>query len=346
MATNAESRPAGPRTVLVPLLGLLLAALLAAAAFPGRASAHGGASAPNATSYLARVTRSPAGVQTAVVDGDLRMWLRAAPGETVVVRDYGGAPYLRFSRSGVAVNERSPMFYLNLSPPLRPPGNLRANAPPKWWTVSRSHEYTWNDGRLEALSAVALSPAASVGETYVGRWIVPIVVDGRATVVTGGLWHRANPSIAWFWPIVVLFACVLAAWRLRWPALEERIARVLAIGALAALAAGACGRQLYGRPFVSAWQLAALAVVLALVALALARTVLGRAGYFTYLLVAIAAIGGDFELIPTLLHGYVLMAEPAFLARTAAVLCAGCGAGLLVLAIRIGEAPDRAALAD
>jgi hypothetical protein len=277
-------------------------------------------------------------VKAAVVDGDLRLWIRVAADETVVVRDYSGAPYLRFSRAGVAVNERSAMFYLNSSPPLGPPNGLSASTRPKWSPVSRAQEYVWNDGRLDALSAIALSPAAaSARQAYVGRWVVPIVVDGHATAVTGGLWHASRPSIVWFWPIVVLFVCVLAAWRLRRPALDERLARALAIAALVAIGVGAWGRQLYGRPSVSTWQVVALGIVLALVVSGLTLALLRRVGFFTYVLISVAAIGGDFELIPTLLHGYVLMAEPAFLARAAAVLCAGCGAGLLVLAIRVGE---------
>ena len=41
-----------------------------------------------------------------------------------------------------------------------------------------------------------------------------------------------DPSIVWFWGIVVLVACVLAAWRVRRPALDRLVARVLAITAL------------------------------------------------------------------------------------------------------------------
>lgn len=37
-----------------------------------------------------------------------------------------------------------------------------------------------------------------------GRWKVPIVLDGRRSALSGGLWHANPPSIVWFWPIVVL----------------------------------------------------------------------------------------------------------------------------------------------
>ena len=79
------------------------------AAVPGVARAHGPV-APVATDYLARVTRAPAGLDAHVVDGYLRLWLRVRPRETVEVLDYLGAPYLRFSRSGVYVNRNSQMY--------------------------------------------------------------------------------------------------------------------------------------------------------------------------------------------------------------------------------------------
>ena len=66
------------------------------AAFPVWGGAHGPV-APIASSYLARVGRVAAGIDAKVIDGDLRMWLRVVPSETVVVLDYRGAPYLRFS---------------------------------------------------------------------------------------------------------------------------------------------------------------------------------------------------------------------------------------------------------
>ena len=91
-------------------------------------------------------------------------------------------------------------------------------------------------------------------------------------------WHHAdNPSIVWFWPIVVLLACVLAAWRLRRPELDARLARALGIVALIAVAGAGAARQLHGRPTVAAFATVELAVLLALVAWGLsARAVRGR----------------------------------------------------------------------
>jgi hypothetical protein len=53
--------------------------------------------------------------------------------------------------------------------------------------------------------------------------------------------------------------------------------------------------------------------------------------------VAFVAIWEGVELLPTLWNGFVLAAVPALLARIAAVLCLGCGAALLLLALRLSD---------
>jgi hypothetical protein len=212
-AAKSRVRALG-RVVALSVAGVVAIACL----FPAAAAAHGPI-APIASSYLARVGEAPAGLHAQVIDGDQRMWLRVDRGLTVVVLDYRGAPYLRFSTAGVDVNHNSSMYYLNQTPVgLTPPSNLTATTPPRWESVSGGDTYNWHDGRLHALASVALAP----GVSFVGRWRVPILVDGRREAITGGLWHADNPSLVWLWPIVVLLACVLAAWRLHRPSLDRR----------------------------------------------------------------------------------------------------------------------------
>jgi hypothetical protein len=333
---SSESKRRSQSTSRVRPRALALAAVLVTiGAFPGAAVAHGPI-APVASSYLAKVSRVPAGVDAKVADGDQRMWLRVVASETVEVLDYRGAPYLRFSASGVAVNQNSAMYYLNQTPVAAvPPSNLTRTTPSKWQPVTTGHGYVWHDGRLHALAAVALSP----GVAYVGTWSIPLVVDGRQASVSGGLWHAKNPSIVWFWPIVVVLLCVLAAWRARRPRLDRLAARGVAVAALAAIAVAALGQGLYGRPTVSILQLIELGAVLAFAAWRLFRLVSARVrpGYFSYFAIAFVALWEGAALIPTLLSGFVLMAVPAFVARAATVLCLGCGLALLLLAPRIGE---------
>jgi hypothetical protein len=131
----------------------LLTATVWVLALPGAAEAHGGSVRPVATNYLAKVRAVPTGLDAKVVDGDLRLWLRAPATATVIVLDYRGAPYLRFNRSGVQVNHNSAMYYLNQTPVVEtPPANLTASTPPAWGPASSSHDYNWHDGRLHALA--------------------------------------------------------------------------------------------------------------------------------------------------------------------------------------------------
>jgi hypothetical protein len=330
----SQSRPRGSRrTWPIAVLGLLLAL----GAFPAAAQAHGPI-APVASSYFAKILQLPAGLDAKVVDGDLRMWLRVPPDKTVVILDYRGAPYLRFSRAGVAVNQNSAMYYLNLTPvPETPPTNLTASTPPQWHGVSAGHSYLWHDGRLHALATVALTP----GVAFVGRWNVPLRVDGRLTAIDGGLWHADDPSIVWFWPIIVLLACVLAAWRVRRQRVDALVARVLASAALVCVAIGGLGLELHGRPTISILQFVELAFILAFVAWGLWRALLHAPGYFTCFLIGVGAVWAGGVLFTSLLYGFVLIATPAFLTRAVTVVCLGAGGALILLVFRLADYGDR-----
>ncbi len=321
------------RVQRLQVLALALVATLGGAGwYPSVASAHGPI-APIATSYEARIARVPPGVEAKVIDGDQRMWLRVSSSETLVVLDYRGAPYLRFSTSGVAVNRNSAMHYLNQTPAELPPSNLGPATAPRWSSVVGGHEYSWHDGRLHALATVAQAPGAS----YVGRWTIPARIDGRSTAIAGELWHADDPSVAWFWPIVVLVACTLAAWRVGRPEIDALAARVLGFTALIAIAGAAVARDLRGRPEVSVFQLIAFTAFIAFVFWGLRALVLRRAGYFSFFAIAFVAIYQGGQLVPALLNGFVLAAVPAFVARAIAVVCLGCGGGLLLLAFRLAD---------
>jgi hypothetical protein len=321
-----------PRTVGIALAGLVVAL----AAYPAAAQAHGPI-APAASSYFAKVLQLPAGLEAKVVDGDLRMWLRVLPTQTVVILDYRGAPYLRFSPNGVEVNHNSSMYYLNETPVAQtPPSNLSPTAPPSWHRVTGGHAFEWHDGRLHALAAVALTP----GVSFVGRWRIPVKVSGQLDSISGGLWHSDDPTIVWFWGIVVLVACVLAAWRVRRPALDRLVARVLAIAALVAVTIAGLGLQLHGRPTISVLQFVELALILAFVGWGFSRALFRRPGYFTCFLIGVAALWAGGEMITTLLYGFVLISLPAFLARVATIVCLGTGAGLLLLVFRLSDYSD------
>ncbi len=325
-----------PRPSPLRALAVVLAAFAALNALPAAAQAHG-PTIPIATDYIARIEQAPAGLQAQVLDCDLTMWMRAPPSLTAIVLDYRGAPYLRFSRAGVQVNRNSEMFYLNALPlPQTPPDGLTAATPPSWQTVSGGHAYSWHDSRLGALADIVLQP----GATYVGHWSIALAVDGRRTVLAGGVWHAGAPSLVWFWLVFVVIACALAAWRVRRAALDDRVAQGLAVAALLGFAAGAMAQNLNGRPAVSAVQIGELAIMLAFVGWASWRVLAGRPGPFTYLVIAFVALWEGLVLLPVLTRGFPLLALPDGVVRAAAVLCLGGGASLLPLVFRLaGRGP-------
>ena len=317
----------------------LLAAVVAAGISPAAAQAHGTVD-PAASSYEARVSEVPEGTDAKVVDGDLRMWMTASPRTTVTVLDYRGAPYLRLDHAGVFVNQASAMWYLNQVPAQTPPAGLSARTPPRWQHASSGHSYEWHDGRLHALAGTARAP----GATFIGRWTVPLRVGGVPTAVTGGLYYAPSPSPVWFWPIVVTAACVLAAVRLRRPALDLRLARALGAATLTAFVLAALARQLHGRPGISAGQLIVLAVELAFAGWAGIRMARGG-GWFVTFLIAAAGIWEGATLVGALLYGFVFLGLPALAARVVVVACLASGVGLLPVVFALAERSQRPARA-
>src|SRR6476660_6256535 len=128
-------------------------ALIVTGLWPSVALAHGPVS-PVASSFLARATAVPPGLQTKVIDGDQRMWLKVSGGRTVIVLDYHGAPYLRFTPGGSDVNHDSALYYLNQTPAEVPPAGLTRDTRPRWARVSSARDYNCHDGRLHALAGV------------------------------------------------------------------------------------------------------------------------------------------------------------------------------------------------
>jgi hypothetical protein len=317
----------------------LLVCLLAgvAALTPASADAHG-ATNPVASSYLARITSRPTGFSARVVAGDLRLWLRVPRHVSVLVLDYRGAPYLRFDDGRIWANRESQAYYYNQIPPANPPSRLGKTTPPHWLAVGHGYSYEWHDGRLSALAFEAIAPDSS----YVGAWRIPLVLDGRQLAVTGALWFRAAPSIAWFWPIVVLLVCVLAALRLRDLQIDAAVARFVALFTLVGITLAAIGRDLHGQPGLSGFGVAELTFIAVLAAWTAWRAVRDRVRAFAYCLIVVAALWEGITLIPTLLHGYVLLALPPFLGRLATVMCLAGAVALALPTIRL----YRAALAE
>jgi len=110
--------------------------------------------------------------------------------------------------------------------------------------------------------------------------------------------------------------------------------------ALLALSLACAGRELHGRPNVSISGCVELILVLAFAIWELSRVLLGRATFFSHLLIALVALWQGLDLVPTLVNGYVLIPLPAGVARAVAVICLGCAVCLGLLALRDGDRPE------
>lgn len=261
------------------------------------------------------------------MDGDLRLWVRPAAGVTATVLGFVGEPYLRFSSAGIAVNTHSPAYFLNRQLPLVVPRGLGPRTPPRWRRIAAGPAYSWHEDRLHSLAAAARAP----GSAYVGRWTIPLVLDGKRTAISGGLWHVPNPPLVWFWPIVVVLACLPALTRLRRGRLDAAVVGGLAAITLASATAARLGRELYGRPTVSGWQLVGV-VLTCVLAVALAWLALrGRWREIVLGAIGLAGIYEGFALLAMLEHGFVLAALPAALERSLTVAALAGGAGLLLV---------------
>lgn len=312
--------------LLAPLAGVLAGVALSAPA--ARAD---GPVAPTATDYVARVTHVPSGIEAQVVNAYLNLWIKVAAHAHVTVLDFRGAPWVRFTPSGVSVNRNSQEYYLSQVPvPAIPPPGLTRATPPHWVRVSGGHAYAWREGRLHALATIALAP----GQRYVGSWRIPVVVAGRLATISGGMWHRGAPSAVWFWPALVLLTCALAAWRVRSRALDERIAHCLALLLLLLAAVGMGGKYLHGSPAVTAGNVALLLVTLLVLGAIAGRLLSGRLGGPLLLATAVIALWAGLTLMPVLTHGYALVALPLLLVRSIAVVLLGGAPSLTLFAVR------------
>ncbi len=313
----------------LPLLAAVTLVITAVwVATPPTASAHAVGSDPVATAYRATIGSVPTGVAAAVVDGDQRIWMAANPRLTVVVKGLLGEPFLRFSRGGVDQNLNSPTAYLNRAIPGIPPAGLARTLPPRWSRLTTGHSYVWHEDRLHALARSGFDHAS---------WMIPMTVDGRAQAITGSLNHVPTPSRLWFWPELLLAACVPALLRLRSQPLTRAVTRVLGVSVAAAVGAGRVGVGLHGHPTVSASQIAWLVCVIAAVCGAVYLLLRGSEDVWQAAAFGLGALGvyQGLVLAPTLTDGDVLLALPATAGRVAAMWSFGAGTMLMIAVVCI-----------
>ncbi len=280
------------------------------------------------------MTHAPAGIDAKVTNAYLNLWMQVPAGANVTVLDFRGTPWVRFTPGGVAINRNSEEYYLSQIPvPAVVPSQLTRGTPPPphWIKVSSGHAYQWREGRLHALATIALAP----GQSYIGQWRIPLTVNGDSDVISGSIWHRGPPSIVWFWPVLVLLACAVAAWRVRSAELDRRLSRALALLLLVLVAVGIGGKYLHGSPSVTAGNVVLLVVTLAVLGAVAGRLLGGRSGGPLLLVTAVIALWAGLTLLPVLTHGYALVALPLFLVRVIAAALLGGALSLALFGVRM-----------
>jgi hypothetical protein len=313
-----------------------LGASVAVLAMPSTALAHAGKSPPVATNFSARIdgiVPASTTVEAKTVDGDQNLWLRTAPRATVLIPGTVGEPLLRFDPSGVFLNLRSltaesdRIDRFDLKPDPNP------HAAPLWHRLTSGHSYLWHEHRLHVLEPLARDRRAS---GPLGRWVVPLVIDGRRHALEGVLVYR-KPSSAW--PLIAL-ACVLA---LIPPgtlavssAVSRRVAVVAALGAVLVIWAVRIGRELYGRPSVGITGEVEIALT-SLVGAALVYGLVRRdegVRMFVALLAGFACLYQGLTMLPVLTHAVALTALPTPVARIGVAAIFGLGGGVLAVTLR------------
>jgi hypothetical protein len=163
----------------------------------GAAQAHPGSKLTGYVSTVSAVVPNVLGVNAFVLGGDDRLRISNYSGKTLVILGYEGEPYLRFERSGVYANTRSPAAHLNRFRRPRPlaPGVADPSAPPRWRKVAPGATYEWHDHRIH-WAGHQPPPGVKVHPDRIQRiftWRVPGRADGARFAITGFLGYAPAP---------------------------------------------------------------------------------------------------------------------------------------------------------
>jgi hypothetical protein len=288
------------------LLASILLVVVVALAAPRTAGAHI-RSGVIAVDYRADVVGAPPGVAARILESDLAVRLTAGTAQSVVVLGYLGEPFIRIGQAGAVVSETSPTA-----------SGARV--------VKHGRSVVWHDARVRGLPP-------GVERRH---WRIPLIVDGRRTLLEGEVWRVEAPP-AWPWialgvPFLVVVAYLLVVRPMRW----------VRVGAVAFGLAAAVGLVLTGAGFAldsyaseGKWVEAANELVFALVGLLLVvrgkpdtRAIAGGA-------LGLLGLALGLSQLPVFLHGVVLSVLPSNLARTVVALTIAAGAAATCLGLVI-----------
>jgi hypothetical protein len=282
----------------------------AALALPGVAAAHG-RGATIALDYRLRLDPAAAslrGVHLRVLDGDRALEARVDDGASLLVRGILREPLIRIGAAGVWVNASSPTATAD---------GLVSQGRSGWVQVGNGRSYVWHDHRL------APPPATKPGP--VGRFAVPVVVDGRAASIGGTFTRVARPAL-WPW-LAGAIALAAAIWALaRWKPWRAGLTVGLGVaGGLAALVAVTTFAVRAAPTGGVAWLQLVSGLVVAAALGGMLAYLRGRRRVHAAGVIGVIAAAVSVSALPVFWHGVVISALPATGARLASALALVCG---------------------
>jgi hypothetical protein len=177
---------------------LLAAAALATVVLPPGAEAHYATGKQGYRSRILAVEPHEAGLELKILYGDDQVWLDNKTGKTIVIRGYGGEPYLRFGRDGISINGNSPAVYLNQDRFAKAavPKSASPKAKPKWEKLAGGDAWAWHDHRIHYMSP---TPPKAVQEApgrphHLFDWKVPATANGKPFSIAGSLDYKPPPQ--------------------------------------------------------------------------------------------------------------------------------------------------------
>ena len=158
----------------------------------------------NTESIVETVEPANPAVDVDIIGGDAFVRVRLQRGHTLDMRGYYDEPFLRIDADGtVSVNERAETFRISTTR-YGAGGSLGDDAPeqaePDWVVSSTNGTHLWHDHRVHWMGTGTPNTIDDSG--LVQRWVIPMTIDGVATVVSGRLHLRDAPG-SWWWLLAV-----------------------------------------------------------------------------------------------------------------------------------------------
>jgi hypothetical protein len=280
---------------------------------------------------ISAIAPTKAPIEARTVDGDQALLLQVAPGHELIVLGVIREPFLRFEDGRVDVNTQTPTAQIERVTTGASKLSFDPESAPAWKRVATGFSYRWHEHRLHVLAGLG----GHGDERRLGRWTIPLVLDGRPATIQGGLWFVPAPNV-WLWLAVsvLIVGGGLATLRLRSTSLLGSATTVLGTATLIAIVIARGGRAFYGRPYPTTFGYASFAAGLALAFGAFA-SFWRRPTAKPLVAVAVGLVGlvEGIGWLPMLYHGVVLAAIPATVERACVVVVLGAGLATILLTV-------------